>query len=71
MVVDVMQYKGYYYVMFFVVEIVVIIYNKVMVSELLKIFDEMKVIMEKYYDLDNEKYGIVWLINVYFILGIV
>lgn len=67
---DAMQYKGHYYAMPFSAETVAIIYNKDMVSEPPKTFDDMKAIMEKYYDPDNEKYGIAWPINAYFISGI-
>ncbi|ASJ01117.1 extracellular solute-binding protein [Thermococcus gorgonarius] len=70
MAVDAIQYKGHYYAMPFAAETVAVIYNKKMVSEPPKTFDEMKAIMEKYYDPDNEKYGIAWPINAYFISGI-
>ncbi len=70
MAVDAMQYKGHYYAMPFAAETVAIIYNKKMVSEAPKTFDEMKAIMEQYYDPDNEKYGIAYPINSYFVSGI-
>ncbi|ASJ06340.1 extracellular solute-binding protein [Thermococcus pacificus] len=70
MAVDAIQYKEHYYAMPFAAETVAVIYNKNMVSEPPRTFDEMKAIMEKYYDPDNEKYGIAWPINAYFISGI-
>ncbi|MBP1911617.1 extracellular solute-binding protein [Thermococcus stetteri] len=70
MAVDAMQYKGHYYAMPFAAETVAVIYNKKMVPNPPKTFDEMKAIMEKYYDPNNEKYGIAWPINAYFISGI-
>jgi len=67
MAVDAMQYKGHYYAMPFAAETVALIYNKKMVTEPPKTFDDMKAIMEKYYDPDNERYGIAYPINAYFI----
>jgi len=67
MAIDAMEYKGHYYAMPFAAETVALIYNKKMVSEPPKTFDEMKAIMEKYYDPNNEKYGIAYPINAYFI----
>ncbi|NJE62165.1 extracellular solute-binding protein [Thermococcus sp. 21S7] len=64
---EAMQYKGHFYAMPFAAETVAIIYNKDMVSEPPKTFDEMKAIMEKYSDPDNEKYGIAYPINAYFV----
>ena len=68
--VEAMQYKGHYYAMPFAAETVALIYNKKMVSEAPKTFDEMESVMKKYYDPDNEKYGIAWPINAYFISAI-
>lgn len=67
MAIDAMQYKDHYYAMPFAAETVALIYNKKMVSEPPKTFDEMKAIMEKYYDPKDEKYGIAYPINAYFI----
>ncbi|WP_297092640.1 extracellular solute-binding protein [Thermococcus sp.] len=64
---EAMQYKGHFYAMPFAAETVAIIYNKDMVSEPPKSFDEMKAIMEKYNDPNNEKYGIAYPVNAYFI----
>ncbi|AEK73140.1 ABC-type maltodextrin transport system [Thermococcus sp. 4557] len=64
---EAMQYKGHYYAMPFAAETVALIYNKDMVSEPPKTFDEMKAIMEQYYDPDNEKYGIAYPLNAYFL----
>ncbi|CAD5243278.1 extracellular solute-binding protein [Thermococcus camini] len=64
---EAMQYKGHFYAMPFAAETVALIYNKNMVSEAPKTFDEMKAIMEKYNDPDNEKYGIAYPLNAYFL----
>ncbi len=65
---EAIQYKGgHFYAMPFAAETVAIIYNKDMVKEPPKTFDEMKAIMEKYNDPDNEKYGIAYPVNAYFI----
>ncbi|MFA4720172.1 extracellular solute-binding protein [Pyrococcus kukulkanii] len=64
---EAMEYKGHYYAMPFAAETVAIIYNKKMVKEPPKTFDEMKKIMEEYYDPTNEKYGIAYPVNAYFI----
>ncbi|WP_148882980.1 extracellular solute-binding protein [Thermococcus aciditolerans] len=64
---EAMQYKGHYYAMPFAAETVALIYNKNMVSEPPKTFDEMKAIMEQYNDPDNEKYGIAYPLNAYFL----
>ncbi|ASJ10268.1 maltotriose-binding protein [Thermococcus sp. P6] len=64
---EAIQYKGHFYAMPFAAETVALIYNKDMVNEPPKTFDEMKAIMEKYTDPDNEKYGIAYPINAYFI----
>ncbi|WP_461863550.1 extracellular solute-binding protein [Thermococcus sp.] len=70
MAVEAIQYKGHYYAMPFAAETVALIYNKDMVKEPPKTFDEMKAIMEKYNDPNNGKYGIAWPINAYFISAI-
>ncbi|WP_297507630.1 extracellular solute-binding protein [Thermococcus sp.] len=67
---EAMEYKGHYYAMPFAAETVALIYNKDMVPNPPKTFDEMKQIMQKYYDPNNEKYGIAWPINAYFISAI-
>ncbi|ALM75819.1 extracellular solute-binding protein [Thermococcus barophilus] len=64
---EAIEYDGHYYAMPFAAETVALIYNKKMVSEPPKTFDEMKAIMEKYYKPDEEKYGIAYPINAYFI----
>ncbi|NJE86105.1 extracellular solute-binding protein [Thermococcus sp. CX2] len=64
---EAMQYDDHYYAMPFAAETVAIIYNKDMVSEPPKTFDEMKAIMEKYYNPDNDEYGIAYPVNAYFI----
>ncbi|NJE30273.1 extracellular solute-binding protein [Thermococcus sp. 18S1] len=64
---EAMQYKGHYYAMPFAAETVALIYNKDMVSEPPKTFDEMKAIMEQYNDPNNEKYGIAYPLNAYFL----
>ncbi|NJE00396.1 extracellular solute-binding protein [Thermococcus sp. JdF3] len=64
---EAMQYKGHYYAMPFAAETTALIYNKDMVSEPPKTFDEMKAIMEQYNDPDNEKYGIAYPLNAYFL----
>jgi arabinogalactan oligomer/maltooligosaccharide transport system substrate-binding protein len=64
---EAMQYKGHYYAMPFAAETVALIYNKDMVSEPPQTFDEMKAIMEQYSDPDNEKYGIAYPIDAYFL----
>ncbi|AFL95090.1 maltooligosaccharide transport system substrate-binding protein [Thermococcus cleftensis] len=67
MAVDAMQYKGHFYAMPFAAETVALIYNKDMVSEPPKTFDEMKAIMEEHWKPDEEKYGIAYPIDAYFI----
>ncbi|AFK21810.1 extracellular solute-binding protein [Pyrococcus sp. ST04] len=64
---EAMEYKGHYYAMPFAAETVALIYNKKMVKEPPKTFDEMKKIMEQFYDPANEKYGIAYPVNSYFI----
>lgn len=64
---DAMQYKGHYYGVPFAAETVALIYNKDMVPNPPKNFDEMKQIMEKYYDPDNGKYGIASPVDPYFL----
>ncbi|CAB49101.1 extracellular solute-binding protein [Pyrococcus abyssi] len=67
---EAIEYKGHYYALPFAAETVAMIYNKKIVSEPPKTFDELKEVMEKYYDPNNEKYGIAWPINAYFISAI-
>ena len=64
---EAIQYKDHYYAMPFAAETVALIYNKDMISEPPKTFEEMKAIMEQYNDPDNEKYGIAYPVNPYFI----
>ncbi|WP_048152224.1 extracellular solute-binding protein [Palaeococcus ferrophilus] len=66
---EAMQYGGHYYAMPFAAETVALIYNKDMISEPPKTFDEMKAIMEKYYNPDSETYGLASPIDPYFISG--
>ncbi|WP_297463721.1 extracellular solute-binding protein [Thermococcus sp.] len=69
--VEAMQYKGHYYAMPFAAETVALIYNKKMVSEAPTSFEQLESQMGKFYNPDEERYGIAWPIDAYFISGIV
>ncbi|WP_342764694.1 extracellular solute-binding protein [Thermococcus sp. Bubb.Bath] len=62
---EAMQYKGHYYGVPFAAETMALIYNKNMVPNPPKNFDEMKQIMEKYYAPDKGKYGIASPVDPY------
>jgi len=62
---DAMQYKGHYYGVPFAAETMALIYNKDMVKNPPKNFDEMKQIMEQYNDPNNGKYGIASPVDAY------
>ncbi|WP_297523620.1 extracellular solute-binding protein, partial [Thermococcus sp.] len=66
---DAFEYKGHYYAVPFAAETVALIYNKDMVKNPPKNFDEMKQIMQQYYDPNNGKYGIASPVNAYFLSG--
>ncbi|AIF69411.1 maltotriose-binding protein [Palaeococcus pacificus DY20341] len=66
---DAIEYGGHYYAMPFAAETVALIYNKDLVSEPPKTFDEMKAIMEKYYNPDQDTYGLASPIDPYFLSG--
>lgn len=66
---DAFEYKGHYYGVPFAAETVALIYNKEMVSNPPQNFDEMKQIMQQYYDPDNGKYGLASPIDGYFLSG--
>ncbi|MCD6524363.1 MAG: extracellular solute-binding protein [Thermococcus sp.] len=66
---DAFEYKGHYYGVPFAAETVALIYNKDMVPNPPQNFDEMKAIMEQYYDPDNGKYGIASPVDPYFLSG--
>jgi len=68
--VEAMQYKGHYYAMPFAAETVALIYNKKMVSSAPTSFEQLKSIMSQFYNPSQQKYGIAWPINAYFISAI-
>ncbi len=63
------EYKGRYYGVPFAAETVALIYNKNLVPNPPKNFDELKQIMQQYYDPNNGKYGIATPVDPYFISG--
>ena len=63
------EYDGHYYAMPFAAETVALIYNKKMVTEPPKTFEDMKKIMEKYYNPDKGTYGLATPMDPYFLSG--
>lgn len=63
------EYGGHYYAMPYAAETVALIYNKDMVPNPPKTFDEMKAIMEKYYNEAEGTYGLATPMDPYFLSG--